>query len=203
MKPSASIANALKGLLVYRIVFGHLVAGLSRFVAGADLTNLVFGKLCRALFFSSGWSGVRALSTKSAERMKLIASIVRGLKIFHPVVVLDAVQVIDHEAALNRANEGFVDQSMDLQGPNFWSSRTKGKDGIAVFVSASLDKLASAARKAAKARNLIPRPSGNIRPNLFSVFVFHTERLPVCSSRVNGISNGAMGGNPAYTHAKE
>jgi hypothetical protein len=27
--------------------------------------------------------------------------------------------------------------------------------------------------------------------------------LPVCSFRVNGISNGAMGGNPAYTHAKE
>lgn len=145
MKPSAPVTNPLERHFIDAVVLSHRVTGLTGGVAGADFSNLFLSKLTASLSFSLGWIGVRALPSKDGKRVKLITSVIRNLKVLHPIVVLDAVKVVNHHPIWDGADVGLVDLAVRLNHSELRASGRDGHDDIAVLVPSAFNHFAAPA----------------------------------------------------------
>ena len=184
MKPSAPVTNPLERHFIDAVVLSHRVTGLTGGVAVADFSNLLLSKLAASLSFSLSWIGIRALPAKDGKRVKLITSVVRNLKVLNPIVVLDAVKVVNHHPLRDGADVGLVDLAVRLNHSGVGAPGRDGHDDIAVLVPRAFYDLAALTDYAAHIGKEITRKIGRFFPNL-CVFSFHTGFVSPAETSVN------------------
>lgn len=107
MSPGETPANPTNGSVRYPELFGESLCGE---IAGPDLSNLAFHQEMHPVRLSTSASRVE---TSHADAMFDIPFPRDPLKVFHPIIVSDGVDMVDLMAGGWRAEKCFGNQSMN------------------------------------------------------------------------------------------